>query len=122
MSLDSFAFCPEIIIDNIIYNNIITDICNTLELVGKFADFDSERLQEIQLRSQMENLKIQRQRSVERNQMIRKQMREFEVNMSAMSAKTQRLRTLKVTLPFYVKVRCEQCLPHKNTDCRFSAI
>ena len=69
----------------------------------------SERLREIQLRTQMENLKAQRQKSMERNRMIRRQMHEFEVNLSAVSAKTHRLRTLKVTfLHFYCRGLLEE--------------
>lgn len=44
----------------------------------------------------METVKSQRQKSLQRNQMIRRQMQEFEVTMSTVSAKTRTLWALKV--------------------------
>lgn len=56
----------------------------------------SERLRAMQLKSQLEKLQSQRQKSVQRNQMIRRQMTEFDANLINVSATTQRLRALKV--------------------------
>jgi len=50
----------------------------------------------MQLKSQAESLQVYRKRAEERNAQIRKQMREFDANLSLMEAKTERLRVLKV--------------------------
>jgi len=55
-----------------------------------------DRLREIQMRSQVESLKLQRQARLQRNQAIRKQMEEFNLSLTVVSAKTQALRNLKV--------------------------
>jgi len=48
------------------------------------------------MRSQVESLKLQRQARLQRNQAIRKQMEEFNLSLTVVSAKTQALRNLKV--------------------------
>lgn len=63
----------------------------------------SERLKAIQLKSQVEKHEAQKQKSLQRNQMIRRQMAEFEANLVNVSAKTQRLRTLKVRRVYHTQ-------------------
>lgn len=48
------------------------------------------------MQSQMARLKAQREKSFKRNQLIKKQMIEFESTLANVTAKTERLRILKV--------------------------
>ncbi|XP_067941602.1 uncharacterized protein [Watersipora subatra] len=63
----------------------------------------SDVLKKIQLKSQMESLRSQREKSLQRNQMIRRQMQEFEASMSIVAAKTQSLRILKDEYEEYIE-------------------
>ncbi|KAF6037033.1 hypothetical protein EB796_004650 [Bugula neritina] len=67
-----------------------------------------DRLREIQMRSQVESLKLQRQARLQRNQAIRKQMEEFNLSLTVVSAKTQALRNLKNEYEEYI----ERLYPH----------